>query len=263
MLEIRDNAIGISRTYIFKSLEDIQRKTLELEYDLRSNINLTDDIFITVFRGKGGFPMAGITLGPDGKMKLKLWHYPLYLSNRIKLRRGIFLKSSEDNHPSFNLPKILKSTHPNPKIVAETTSGITNISIKINNPHTLYADASVFIRKETGRGGSAFGGQLNWKLSNVLRVDLGCVYSNITPYDLNFDNISLNGDALDPDWFFIKDYQGFKDIDNLNWIGSSDPKDASTYSEPTKLANLARYDYAKVAPGNTITNIPQGIKWNI
>lgn len=75
----------------------------------------------------------------------------------------------------------------------------------------------------------------------------------------------MNGDIPSTEWYLIKGYDGFKqdqlDKDAL-WQGANDISDPNTYSEPTKLINLSRYNYAK-RKDISINPPPQGIIWSI
>jgi len=239
MFTVSDTASTPSPAFVYKDLGDTNRREVGVSYELTPNIDVDGDIIITRFRGPSTTNMAELVVGEGNVFKLRYWNYATYPSQKTFL----------PFYPKDTTPNL------NERTVFTSIEGTFRVSFRVYNAHTQIAEVFLFIERIGGRASDSYAGPLNWKFANVTNVRIGAIEAT-APYDLSFDNISLNGDVPDPNWYSIKDYQGFK-VDPLDeaktWIGANDINDEETYSEPTSLMNLSRYDYAKASVGDTVT----------
>lgn len=263
MLHVADNSAGYSYAYVSKDLEDIKRRDIGVSFEVTPSFALSSDVYLAVFRSLGGTLMTAVALGPEG-IKMKAWNYATMPGPR--LIPPFLPNSTRDTVPPFTPPYMPANAQPQDRLLVNSATGTFRVEVRVSNPHSYRAEAYVYAEKVGGKLGSGYIGPVNWKLSNVGRIDVGCVYARDTAYDLNFNNLLSNGDVPDPNWFNVQYYSGFSvdpaDEDKL-WIGAGDIMDAATYSEETKLTNLARYDYARVVPTETLEENPKGLRWSM
>lgn len=262
MLRVYDNSLEASTSFIRKDLGTQDRYEIALSYNIIPSFDVNREIIISIFRTSDRSPAAAIILDRNFTFKLRSWHYVTRFlsSNKVFAGHYLFPKSHKNYYPSFwDLASGDTSfypgyTQPQDNVVLSSRAGTFSVELIVNNSHTQIAEAQLYVERINGSNGYSYGGPFFWKFQNIGFVDIGCIHSWNTPYDLTFDNISINGDMPDLDWYHIKDYQGFETEipeEDGSWIGAGDIDDISTYSELTNLKNLARYNYSKFVTGNT------------
>ena len=293
MLNVNDNSTGLSYAYIRKDFGLEPRANVALEFELTPNLMPIRDVYIALMRGTGGIPLTGIVVGEDRTLKLKNWHYNLYPSKKLYPGKNTFPKGTRRTFPPFypssNIRPDQKSlfppflppkyptipysgeklnyypgnSQPKPKTVVNVT-GKTYVNISVSNYRDISSEVHIYAERIGGRGRNIYSGILNWKMSSVKTVDLGCIYANNTPYNFSFESIYMSGDVPSEDWYLIRDYEGFsvaEEDEDVLWEGSLDTEDPTTYSEPTRLENLARYDYARTYNDSPLSENPKGVTW--
>jgi hypothetical protein len=277
MLNVTDNPTGHSYAYIRKDFGSEPRRNISLEYEIYSHIPTVRDVFVSLIRGENGLPLAGVIVGENGNIKLKVWNYNTYPSQSLYPSKNTFPKGTRRTFPPFypssnvrpgqqklfppfypgEFPTIAYSgeslnyypgnSQPKAKTVTQVR-GKTFVRLSISRANSINSEAHLFVNKMDSRGKELYSGLINWKLNDVKTVDLGCALSIDTPYSFSFENIKLIGDVPSEEWYSSRDYQGFKvspEDSDILWVGAGDIDDPSTFSEPTKLENLARYSYVK------------------
>jgi hypothetical protein len=263
-MRVFDTTGNGSVAFAKRTLENVKRGNLSISYRLIPD-PVDDQVHFTTIRSTTGALMCSALLKPDG-VWMRSWNYATYLNDKFYLSENTYLSGNRSTPlPMWlNTDTYLGETPFSDTLALATTMGTFDIRLDISNPHTHKAECFLSVDKLNGRYGYASLPLLNWQLQNVGSIEIGCTGSGQTPYDMEFEDILIEGDVPDPDWFYIREYQGFKvdpaDEDIL-WVGARKISDVTTHSEPTELKNLARYNYAKPSTPTTFTSSPKGILW--